>query len=55
MTRLLPGLVCWNGLIADLPLGVFSKGKASVYVARLLIADAPGQNHAVLEVAVLQR
>ena len=38
-------------LTAELPLGICRNGRALLEVSRLLIADAPGRNHAVFEVA----
>ena len=42
-------------LTAELPLRIGWDGWPFLEVSRLLIADAPGRNHTVLEVAVLQR
>ena len=49
------GPFCRHGLTAELPLGVCRNGSAFLEVSRLLIADAPGRNHAVFEVTMLQR
>ena len=49
------GAVRWDELTAELPFGVCRNGRAFLQVSRLLVADAPGRNHAVFEVAVLQR
>ena len=37
-------------LTAELPLGVCRNGRAFLEISRLLVADAPGRNHAVFEV-----
>ena len=49
------GFLIGIGLTAEFPLGVFRDFRTFLQVGRLLIADAPGRNHAVFEVTMLQR
>ena len=44
-----------SSLPAERPLGIVSNGRAFLPDGWLLIDEAPGWNHAVLEVGVLQR
>ena len=44
-----------RNLTAELPLGVFSNGRALAQVSRLPITDLQAGNHAILEIATLKR